>query len=187
MSVVSIIILLLGIGSLVIATLGVILTAKRLMNEADEIEAGINDIINGNLDRSILPVGSEMDGLANSVNVMLARLLGRPDPGDEVYDDEGNLVSPDKLEIDTALSNADQEAVALAQEPEPDYYSRIYGEYIEARNQVGESMSTITYENFITKLRFNENSLTKKYQCSAIRFKVVIDENRVTLKPIPIM
>ena len=33
-------------------------------------------MINGNLDRTFTPVGSELDGLANGLNVMLARLLG---------------------------------------------------------------------------------------------------------------
>ena len=70
------------------------LTARRILAPLDEIEVGVNEIINGNVERTFRPVGSDLDGLANALNVMLARLLGRPEPGDEEYDEEGNVVRP---------------------------------------------------------------------------------------------
>ena len=78
-------------------------------------------------------------------------------------------------------------ALSLAQEPEPTYYNRIYNEYIQARQQVGESVAGISYENFVTKLRFNESNLKSTYQCSAVRFRVVVKDDKVTLKPVPIV
>jgi methyl-accepting chemotaxis protein len=181
-------ILLLGAGALIIALLGMTLTSKRILTQADQIEAGVNEIINGNLDRTFQKVGSDLDGLANSLNVMLARVLGRPEPGDEEYDEYGNVVQPSAMHFDTEdLSAADAEVVQLAQEPEPDYYNRIFNEYISAREAVGESNDGVTYESFVAKLRLNEGNLKAKYQSRAVRFKVVTKDGKVSLKPVPIV
>jgi hypothetical protein len=181
-------ILLLGLGALVVTILAIVITAKRILAPVDEIEVGINDIINGNLDRTFRPVGSDLDGLANALNVMLSRMLGRPEPGEEEYDDDGNLVSAaPPMAIDAEqMSPADAEGVALAQEPEPDYYKRIFGEYVEARRRAGEKVEGITYEGFVAKLRVNEANLKSKHGCRAVRFKVMTKDGKVSLKPVPI-
>ena len=182
------VVLMLGIGALVIALLGITLTTKRIMVQVDHIEVGINEIINGNLDKTFRRVGTDLDGLANGLNVMLARLLGRPEPGEEEYDEDGNIVQPSALHFDTEdLSAADSEIVALAREPEPDYYKRIYTEYITARENCGEDVEGVSYESFVAKLRLNEGNLKGKYNCEAVRFKVVEKDGKVTLKPVPIV
>ncbi len=188
LSATKMVVLLLGIAAFIVALLAVLFAAKRILVQADQIETGIHEIIQGNLDKTFRRVGSDLDGLAHALNVMLARLLGRPEPGDEEYDEYGNIVRPSALHFDTdGLSAADSEIVALAQEPEPDYYKRIYQEYIEARNEVGEATDSITYEGFVTKLRLNESNLKVKYQSRAVRFKVVVKDGKVTLKPVPIV
>lgn len=185
---VKILIWLLGAAALIISQLGMALVSRRLMHQADQLEVGVNEIINGNLDKTFQPVGSELDGLANALNVMLARLLGRPEPGDEEYDEDGNLITGATLQFDSdGLSSADEEIVKLAQEPEPDYYARIYNEYVAARKQVGDASDGVTFEGFVTKLRLNEGNLKGRYQCSAVRFKVIIKDGKVTLKPVPIV
>src|SRR5262245_18247547 len=80
---VKVTILLLGAGALLIAILAMLITARLILNRAEEIELGVNEIINGNIDYTFQPVGADFDGLANGLNVMLARLLGRPEPGEE--------------------------------------------------------------------------------------------------------
>lgn len=183
--------ILLGLSAFILALLGIAVTSRRILQQADEIEDGINDIIDGNLERSIRPVGADLDGLAHAVNVMLARLLGRPEPGDEEYDDYGNLVSASRVDFDneelSSLSPADERSMKLAQESEPEYYSRVFGEYVDARQAAGESTDSITYENFVAKLRLNEAKLKVKYQCSAVRFRVDVKDGKVNLKPVPIV
>jgi hypothetical protein len=39
----------------------------------------------------------------------------------------------------------------------------------------------------VSKLQQNEAVLRARYQCRAVRFKVVTKEGRVTLKPVPIL
>ncbi len=181
-------ILLLGIGALVIGILAIMLTARTILGPLDEIELGINEIINGNIDRTFSPAGSDLDGLANGLNVMLARLLGRPEPGEEEYDDEGNVIgAAGSMSFDTdGLSEKDAAALNLAAESEPDYYKRTFDEYVAAKQSVGDNVDSINYEGFVAKLRLTEANLKKKYSARAVRFKVVTKDGKVTLKPVPI-
>ncbi|MEZ4359856.1 MAG: MXAN_5187 C-terminal domain-containing protein [Kofleriaceae bacterium] len=177
-----------GLGALAIAMLGLYLTHRRLIAQIDQVELGVIDIINGNVDRTFRPVGLELDGLANGLNVMLARLLGRPEPGDEELDDDGNPIVQGRVEFEDAEAGRgapDPELAALAQESEPDYYKRLYTEYLEARRGIGQP-DEVSFENFIAKLKVNEGKLRAQYQCKSVRFRVVTKEGKVTLKPVPI-
>ena len=183
-------ILLLGIGALAISMIGIHMVHRRLIAQVDSIELGVADIINGNVERTFRPVGPELDGLANALNVMLAHLHDRPEPGEEELDEDGNPIAPSRVEFEDpgAPSGgfaADPELTALAQELEPDYSTRIYAEYVEARRASGTS-DDITFEAFITKLTVNEGKLKAKHQCKAVRFRVVTKDGKVSLKPVPI-
>ncbi|HRC59172.1 MAG TPA: MXAN_5187 C-terminal domain-containing protein, partial [Kofleriaceae bacterium] len=170
-----------GLGSLAIAMLGLYLMHRRLIAQVDQLELGVTDIINGNVDRTFRPVGLELDGLANGLNVMLSRLLGRPEPGEEELDDDGNPIVQGRVEFedaDTAKSGAaDPELAALAQEPEPDYYKRLYTEYLAARRGINQP-DEVSFETFITKLKVNEGKLRAQYQCKVVRFRVVTKDGR---------
>jgi hypothetical protein len=185
---VKLFILLLGGGALAIALVGLYLSNRRLIAQVDQLELGVTDIINGNVDRTFRPVGQELDGLANGLNVMLARLLGRPEPGEEEVDDEGNPILQGRVEFedgDGGAPAADPDLAALAQESEPDYYKRVYTEYLAARRATGNP-DEVSFENFIAKLKVNEGKLKAQYQCRAVRFRVVVNDGKVTLKPVPI-
>ncbi|HEU4728056.1 MAG TPA: MXAN_5187 C-terminal domain-containing protein [Kofleriaceae bacterium] len=190
---VKLFIVLLGAGALAMALLGLYLSHRRLVAQVDQIELGVTDIINGNVDRTFRPVGLELDGLANGLNVMLARLLGRPEPGEEELDEEGNPILQGRVEFDEGEGNGEAAAIpapdpdlaALAQESEPDYYKRVYTEYLAARRSSG-SPDEVSFENFIAKLKVNEGKLKAQYQCRAVRFRVVMKDGKVTLKPVPI-
>jgi hypothetical protein len=187
---VKLFIVLLGGGALAIALLGLYLSHRRLVSQVDQVEQGVTDIINGNVDRTFRPVGPELDGLSNGLNVMLARLLGRPEPGEEEFDEEGNPIILGRVEFDEGDgSNAppavDADIAALAQESEPDYYKRVYTEYLAARKATGNP-DEVSFENFIAKLKVNEGKLKAQYQCRAVRFRVITKDGKVTLKPVPI-
>ena len=182
-------ILLVGGVALVLALAGMFLATRRILDQVDELEVGVNEIINGNLERTFRPVGEDLDGLANGLNVMLARLLGRPEPGEEEFDEDGNPVVPGRVEFDEEsdkpAGGPDPDLAALAREPEPDYYKRVYTEYLDARRQTGHP-DEVSFEGFIAKLRVNEGKLKGQYDCKAVRFRVVVKDNKVTLKPVPI-
>jgi hypothetical protein len=198
--VVKLTILLLGLGALLVASLAMLITARLILNPAEEIELGVTEIINGNIDYTFKPAGADFDGLANALNVMLARLLGRPEPGEDGLDEAGGSVGgkvtleeadvpsgPSAAALGGAATASDPETLALAHEPEPDYYRRIYGEYIAARKGLGEKVDGVTFEGFVAKLRLNEANLKKKYGSRAVRFRVQARDGQVTLKPVPIL
>jgi hypothetical protein len=185
-------VLVLGGIALVLALGAMWLSSRRILDQVDELEVGVAEIINGNLERTFRPVGADLDGLANGLNVMLARLLGRPEPGEEEMDDDGNPIVPGRVEFDEgeegAAPPADSSSVelaALAREPEPDYYKRVYTEYVDARRATGNP-DEVSFEGFIAKLRVNEGKLKAQHQCKAVRFRVVTKDGKVTLKPVPI-
>jgi hypothetical protein len=180
-------IILLGVGGLAISLLGLYLTQRRLVAQVDQIELGVTDIINGNVDRTFRPVGPELDGLANGLNVMLARLLGRPEPGEEEFDEEGNPIIPGRVDFEEGEEKpaVDPDLASLAKESEPDYYKRVFTEYVAARKAAG-SPDDVSFENFIAKLKVNEGKLKAQYNCRAVRFRVVTKDNKVSLKPVPI-
>jgi len=186
-STVKLFILLLGGGALAIALLGLYLSHRRLVAQVDQVEQGVTEIINGNLDRTFRPVGPELDGLSNGLNVMLARLLGRPEPGEEEFDEEGNPIMQGRVEFEEGEDKpaVDPDIAALAQESEPDYYKRVFTEYVSARKATGNP-DEVSFENFIAKLKVNEGKLKAQYQCKAVRFRVVTKDGKVSLKPVPI-
>ncbi|HUQ07647.1 MAG TPA: MXAN_5187 C-terminal domain-containing protein, partial [Kofleriaceae bacterium] len=180
-------ILLTGGGALLLALLGIYLTHRRMIMQVDQIEGGVTDIINGNLDRTFRPVGAELDGLANGLNVMLARVLGRPEPGEEEFDEDGNVIIPGRVDFEEGEDKPapDPDLAALVAESEPDYYKRVYTEYLAARKASG-APEDVSFENFIAKLKVNEGKLRAQHQCRAVRFRVVTKDGKVTLKPVPI-
>ncbi|MBZ0238034.1 MAG: hypothetical protein K8M05_37325 [Deltaproteobacteria bacterium] len=185
-------VIVLGAIALLLALGAMWLSSRRILDQVDELEVGVAEIINGNLERTFRPVGADLDGLANGLNVMLARLLGRPEPGEEEMDDDGNPIVPGRVEFEdedgAAAPPADSssaELAALAREPEPDYYKRVYTEYLEARRATGHP-DEVSFEGFIAKLRVNEGKLKAQHQCKAVRFRVVTKDGKVTLKPVPI-
>ena len=78
----------LGVIGLIAAIGGTVFTARRFLVPLDRVEAGVSEVINGNHDYVFESPSPDFEGLANGLNVMVARLLGRPEPGEE--DDEEN-------------------------------------------------------------------------------------------------
>jgi hypothetical protein len=187
---IGMLILFVGFGSAILLFVAINLTAKRILQPLEEIEIGVNDIINGNLDRTFEPVGSDLDGLANALNVMLARLLGRPEPGEEEFDEDGNIIRSQvqlpQISHSGTIDMKQAEAEALAAEPLQDYLRRVHREYEAAQHALGDT-SPVEYEGFVTKLQANEVALKQKYGAREVRFKVVSEGGKVTLKPLPIM
>ena len=78
----------------------------------------------------------------------------------------------------------DVDVQRLAAEPEDGYYTRIFREYIEARQAAGLSVEGITQASFTQKVRANEAMIKAKHKCSLVRFIVHTAAGRVSLRPI---
>ncbi len=181
----------LGIIGLVVAVGAAVLTAMRFLQPLDRIETGVAEVINGNRDYSFDSPSKDFEGLANGLNVMLARLLGRPDPSDDDLgsSDDGNGPAwGGELSVADASTGpqTSPELQALADEPEDAYLKRTFEEYVAARKQTNEGTDGLTLDGFAAKLKQNEAALKKKHGARMVRFKVVVKNGQTTLKPYPI-
>jgi hypothetical protein len=185
-------VIVLGILGMVIAVGAVVLTAIRFLTPLDRVESGVAEVINGNRDYSFDSPSKDFEGLANGLNVMLARLLGRPDPSDDELgqsDDGTGARWGGELSVADASTTGPQtspELAALAEEPEDAYLKRTFDEYVAARKQTNEGTEGLTFDGFATKLKQNEAALKKKHGARMVRFKVVVKGGQTTLKPYPI-
>ncbi len=188
-------ILMLGVVALLAAVGAAVMTSIRFLVPLDGIERGVAEVINGNRDYQFEPSSPDFEGLANGLNVMMARLLGRPDPSEDGLGDSGDSPTTSgrwqgELAVDENVTGPQAtvtpDSMALANEPEGEYLKRVFEEYVAARKQTGEGTEGLNEGGFTAKLKQNEQALLKKYNCRMVRFKVVVKNNQVTLKPVPI-
>ena len=179
-------VLVLGLVSLLAVLGAAVGTSLRFIRPLDHFETGVAEVINGNRDYSFESESPDFEGLANGLNVMIARLLGRPDPTDEDTTGEHERWSGVSVEDPVPGAAVSPENASLAAEAEDAYLQRTWGEWTAARKQTGEGVEGMTADAFTNKLRQNEATLRAKYKCRMVRFKVVVKNNQTTLKPVPI-
>lgn len=175
----------------ILVTLGAaVLTARRFIAPLDSIEIGIAEVINGNIDYTFKPVGPDFDGLANSLNVMLARLLGRDEPSEDQVEEEDETP---KWKAEQMIFEAGDGASAaagglaaggLAQESEASYYPRLFGEYVNALRGLGKPIEGMSVQSFMAKLHLAEAGLEEKWDCKLVRFQVAVRGDQVVFCPI---
>jgi hypothetical protein len=184
-----------GLLAILVAVAAAAMTANRFIKPLDSIELGVAEIINGNIDYTFRPVGPDFEGLSNSLNVMLARLLGREEPNeDDVEDDDGGQRwQSDQMVIDdlgaaevTGRPSSDPAVTALAAESDGAYYPRLYAEYQAAMKASGKPTKGLSVQLFTAKLRLLEGGLKQKWKCKQVRFRLVNQGGEITLHPIPI-
>ncbi|MFH1131292.1 MAG: MXAN_5187 C-terminal domain-containing protein [Pseudomonadota bacterium] len=169
----------------VLVFLGMWAVARYFVGAEDKLELGVSEVINGNVDY-VFDALQEFEGLANALNVMLARLLGRPEPGEETDGEQG--FDPRVILIEEVERDEQKDEVArVAEEPEDEYYARLYNEYIAELEKLHYDTSSIMSENITQKLKANAAMLKAKHKCQNIRFKVNrTPDGLVAFKPIKI-
>jgi hypothetical protein len=167
------------------------LTAKRFVAPLDKIELGVAEVINGNIDYTFKPVGQDFEGLSNSLNVMLARLLGREEPNEEAVeeDDEGATKAwkAEAMVVEETDGGAPAATVAaLAGETEAAYYPRLFGEYLAALQSLGQPSDGLSVLAFMAKLSLTEAGLREKWECKVVRFLLAAKGDQITFRPVKI-
>ena len=186
-------VLLLGLLAVIVALVVASLTARRFIGPLDKIELGVAEIINTNIDYTFKPVGPDFEGLSNSLNVMLARLLGREEPNEEAVEEEEEEGAADKrwkadlMSIDNTGGTASPATVAaLAEESEAAYYPRLFNEYLNALRALGQPSGGLSVQAFMAKLSLAEAGLREKWECKSVRFQIVTDRGEISFKPVKI-
>lgn len=185
-----------GVLAILVALASGIMTANRFIKPLDKIELGVAEIINGNIDYTFKPVGPDFEGLSNSLNVMLARLLGREEPNEDAVDEEeneGQRWQSDQMVVEelpasavSSQASADPAVVALGAENEGSYYPRLFNEYLAALKAAGKPTKGLSVQMFTAKLRLTEGGLKQRWKCKQVRFRVSQNGGEVTLLPVPV-
>lgn len=153
-----------------------------------ELETGLLAIINGQSDRRFEIEHPDFGGLAFSINSLLNQLMGvQEDNTDEEGRPSRAPASPQRVQetFGVEATRADlNPAELLRAEPEGDYQSRLFAEYIAARKSVGEPTDHITQEAFVQKIQNLEADSAQKGK--VVRYKVELRGKEVTLIAVPI-
>lgn len=157
------------------------LVARHFVKAQDNLELGVSEVISGNMDYTFAGI-EEFEGLANALNVMLARLLGRPEPGEE--DDGDQAWRPDVLTISEIRTAQNDQEQALKEQEEEIYFKELYQTYIDMRKAADLSNDGLTMMVFTQKVKANESMLKAQTKSEVVRFVVRKEGNRVLLDPI---
>lgn len=178
----------LGILAIIVALIASVLTARRFISPLDKIELGVAEVINGNIDYTFRPVGEDFEGLSNSLNVMLARLLGREEPNEEAVEEEEeskNRWKAEAMVIEDTDGSAPQATVAaLAEESEAAYYPRLFSEYTTTLHKLGQPTEGISVLSFMAKLSLTEAGLREKWECKVVRFLLTVQNDQISFRPV---
>jgi hypothetical protein len=160
------------------------------------LEEGLLAILNGQADKRFELDHAELGGLAFRIDQLLNQLMGvEEDP----TDDEGRVSrSPgapqqnftDSLEVDdkkmAGEGAVDPDFVKrLAAEPAPQYYGRIYREYITAKKALGEPTDHISEQAFTARIQSMEQDAAQKYG-RPVRYQVHARNKEVVLLAVPL-
>lgn len=177
---------------------------QRFMQPFEEIDQGVLEIINGNMDYWFEIKGKELPGtMSQNLNIMVCQLSGRPLPEDDDAT-EGEHWAQERMfveemdgsnfhtqPVDMAQVAAGQTdglppaVVQLVTEDQASYQRRVFEEYTAGLRAAGQPTQGITLEKFVQQLETNAASLRAKYGCSQVRFLVEAGGGRVSLKPVP--
>lgn len=177
-----------------------------IVRPIEEIEEGVLAIINGRTDLRLETDSPELGGLAYRINQLLNVFTGtEEDSGDgddmpvqsraSTWDAgelaEGGASRPAAAATPRPASPSGEDVVddpevaaVLAAEAEADYGARLYQEYVQAKEALGENVSNIPQERFMQRVNGRADALAKKHGCRAVRFQVHTRDSQVVLRPV---
>lgn len=182
----------LAIGLLLVVVAGWLL-GNYITRPINNLEEGLLAILNGQADKRFELDHAELGGLAFRINQLLNQLMGVEE---DTTDDEGRVSrSPgaanfnETLEVEDKKSgdgSVDPEAARrLAAEPAPQYYARIYREYIAAKKAIGEPTDHISEQAFAGRIQSMEQDAAQKYG-RPVRYQVHARSKEVVLLAVPL-
>jgi hypothetical protein len=189
------------LGAILVLVYGFVI-GTSFLRPVEQIEEDVLAVINGRHDLRIDVESAEFGGLAYRINQLINVFTGvsEEDEDGRVSNHPGPVAGWQESTFDTtgggggggggaapsAGDVVDDPAVAqqLGAEPEAAYYGRIYQEYVAAKTAIGENVSNIPQDRFVTRLQGNAAALAKKHGVRAVRFQVETRGNQVVLKPV---
>ncbi|HEY1955245.1 MAG TPA: hypothetical protein VGH28_06525 [Polyangiaceae bacterium] len=158
------------------------------------LEEGLLAIINGQTDKRFQLEHAELGGLSFRIDQLLNQLLGVEE---DTSDEEGRISrAPSAAAMEAAVGDEGgaapaaaapfdaNEVAALKSEPAPQYYARIYREYIAARKAIGQPVDQITEQAFQSRIQSMESDSAQKGK--PVRYKIQSNGREVVFLAVPI-
>ena len=191
-----------GLCIFVVGVILFFLLIRSYQTPYETIDAGIHEVNSGNFDYEFpYDYKDELaSSMAQSLNLMVAVLLGKPLPEDESEagsidwrgsaqgaprsankpDAASGLRVENEIGADGRLDKNDPVLTEAAES----YYRRLYDEYRKASQSAGDSGESVTYVRFVEKIARMERELKTRLGLEVIRFVVKTDGDQVTLTPV---
>ena len=199
-SVVQVILILTVLGGVLVVLYGFMI-GSAIMRPIEEIEEGVLQVINGRTDLRLETKSAELGGLAFRINQLMNVLTGTEE---QTEDEQGRVSLPpsgggaawkdaafdDNAPNAKAAANPDEPiddpelSARLGAEDEDQYSSRIYREYVAAKQSAGENVANIPQDRFIQRLTGRATALAQKHGCRLVRFQVESQADQVLLRPV---
>ena len=64
-----------------------------------------------------------------------------------------------------------------------EHYQTVFDKFVSSKKGLGDNVDSITFDGFAAKLRKSEQKLIEQHGCKAVRFEVLVKENKVSLRP----
>ena len=190
----------LGIFILAVGLIALMLLVRNFLNPLVKIDQGLQQVIAGNRDYTwdVSSKNHFTTEMAHALNVMSCFLQGKPLPDDDLPEDDSEWAallqfadvevtgSHPAINVKGIAQAAFRKEAARPEEPIEQFYRRIFDEYVAARKKVDPNGEAVTYDRFVAQVKKNAAAFQKKHECSDVRFEVVVKDQRVLLKPVPI-
>jgi hypothetical protein len=189
-----------GIGIFLVGVILIFFLVRNYTRPYESIDAGIHEVCAGDFEYQF-PFDYNDDAasaMAQSLNLMMAVLLGNPLPEDQDDEDShwndnsrwverrggiqgsnGGLVIEDGTSLEELESITDE----MLTESSEAYYRRLYEEYRGASREAGQPDGVITYVRFVERLAKSERELKERLKCTHVRYCVENNDGRVVLRP----
>ena len=179
------------LGIILVVIAGVFLDAY-ISRPVAEIEDGLLAIMNGQTTRRFEIVHAELGGLVFRLNSLLNQLFGVTE---DDTDEEGrpstaptSKAFSEALAVDESMAEAgttSEDTLTLRAESDDQYYARIYSEYVQAKQSLGDPTDHIKRDEFIGRIMASEREVGQKHG-TPVRYKVEVKDREVILIAIPL-
>lgn len=143
------------------------------------LEEGLLAILNGQSDKRFELDHAELGGLAFRIDQLLNQLMGIDE---DTSDASGRISRPPP----PAATYGEAAGETRPQnESAPQYYARLYREYIAAKRSLGEAVDHITEEAFTHKIQGMEQEALQKHG-KTVRYQVQATAKEVQLLAVPL-
>jgi hypothetical protein len=92
----------------------------------------------------------------------------------------------DSEESTTVANIPDEIMGAASADNEEIHFRQVFNQFVKTQQQCGGSISGLTFERFVRKLRATRDQVMKRHSASSVRFTVYVKEGRAALKASPV-